>query len=101
MNLDAFAVLCRVAATHGVQLWEFATAKGIGVQRPFYYLLPYLLHPEDWKKQQISKFSADGTVWPGLAGVGLRSERLLEAYRTLPRGNSPWVQFVDLVVKAG
>jgi len=101
MNLDAFAVLCRIAGTNGVRLWEFATAQGIGVQRPFYYLLPYLLHPEKWKKQQISKFSADGTVWPGLAGVGLQSQRLLEAYRTLPRGNSPWVQFVDLVVKAG
>ncbi|MGD0773241.1 MAG: alginate lyase family protein [Candidatus Solibacter sp.] len=99
MNLDAFAVLCRIAATNGVRLWEFATAKGIGVQRAFDYLLPYLLHPENWKKQQISRFSADGTVWPGLAGAALQSPRLLDAYRTLPRGNSPWVQFVDLVVK--
>jgi hypothetical protein len=98
MNLDAFAVLCRIAATNGVRLWEFATAKGIGVRRAFDYLLPYLLHPENWKKQQISKFSADGTVWPGLAGTALQSPRLLDAYRTLPRGNSPWVQFVDLVV---
>jgi hypothetical protein len=101
MNLDAFAILCRVAHTNGVRLWEFSTLKGIGVQRPFYYLLPYLLHPENWKKQQISRFSADGTIWPGLAGVGLQSQRLLEAYGALPRGNSPWVQFVDLVVKAG
>ena len=101
MNLDAFAVLCRVAATGGVQLWEFTTPKGIAVQRSFDYLLPYLLHPENWKKQQISKFNPDGTVWPGLAGVGLHSERLLEAYRTLPRGNSPWVEFVNLAVKAG
>jgi hypothetical protein len=100
MNLDAFAVLCRVAGTNGVRLWEFATARGIGVQRTFEYLLPYLLHPENWKKQQISKFSADGTVWPGLAGVGLQSQRLLEAYRTLPRGNSPWVQLVDLVINS-
>jgi Alginate lyase len=101
MNLDAFAVLCRVAATNGVGLWEFTTPKDLAVRRAFDYLLPYLLHPENWKKQQISKFSADGTVWPGLAGVGLHSERLLEAYRTLPRGNSPWVQFVNLVVTSG
>ena len=101
MNLDAFAVLCRVAATNGVRLWDFTTPKGMAVQRAFEYLLPYLLHPENWKKQQISKFSADGTIWPGLAGAGLHSERLLEAYRTLPRGNSPWVQFVNLVVASG
>ena len=93
--------LFNIAATNGVRLWDFATASGIGVQRSFSYLLPYLLHPENWKKQQISKFSADGTVWPGLAGVGLQPAQLLEAYRTLPRGNSPWVQFVDLVVSAG
>jgi hypothetical protein len=101
MNLDAFAVLCRIAGTNGVRLWEFGTRQGIGVQRPFYYLLPYLLQPETWQKQQISKFSAEGTVWPGLAGVGLQAERLLETYRTLPHGNSPWAQFVDLVVKTG
>ncbi len=101
MNLDAFAVLCRVAATSGVRLWDFTTAKGIAVQHAFDYLLPYLLHPENWKKQQISKFNGDGTVWPGLAGVGLHSDRLLEAYRTLPRSNSPWVQFANLVVTAG
>jgi len=63
------------AGTNGVRLWEFATAKGIGVQRPFYYLLPYVQHAETWKKQQSAKFSADSTVWPGLAGVGLQSER--------------------------
>ena len=100
-NLDAFAVLCRIAATNGVRLWEFATAKGIGVQRPFDYLLPYVLHPENWKEPQISKFSADGTVWLGLAGAALRSQRLLEAYRTLPRGNSPWVSVCGSVGESG
>jgi Alginate lyase len=40
MNLDAFAVLCRVAAANGVDLWHFRTAEGIGVEKAFYYLLP-------------------------------------------------------------
>ena len=56
---------------------------------------------QTWKKEQISKFSSDGAVWPGLAGVGLGSAKLLEGYGGLPRGTSPWVQFVDLAVELG
>jgi hypothetical protein len=99
MNLDGFSVLCRIAETNGVNLWRYRTPKGIGIEKSFHYLMPYLLHPDTWRKQQISRFSADGSVFLGLAGVGLNSEELLAAYRSLPRAHSPWVQFVDLVVR--
>src|SRR4051812_869458 len=59
MNLDAFAVLCRIAATNGVELWA-------GARKAYQYLLPYVQHPERWKKQQISKFNSDSTVFAGL-----------------------------------
>jgi hypothetical protein len=101
MNLDAFATLCRLAQTHGVNLWRFHTAAGIGVDRSFHYLMPYLLHPGTWKKQQIGKYSPDGYVFPGLAGIGLPSPDLLAAYMELPRSESPWVQFIDLLVRTG
>jgi len=99
-NLDAFSVLCRIADAHGVSLWPYRAEKGVGVAKAFDYLMPYVLHPENWKKPQISKFTPDGVVFPGLAGVGLRDAALLEGYRTLPRERSPWVQFVDLLVRA-
>jgi Alginate lyase len=99
MNLDGFATICRIANTNGVKLWSFRSARGVGVEQAFRYLLPYVLRPESWKKQQISKFSAEGTVFSGLAGVGLASEDLLAGYRSLPRAKSPWVEWVDLVVK--
>jgi alginate lyase len=98
MNLDAFSVICRVAETNGVALWKYRTPKGIGVGTAFRYLIPYVQHPETWKKQQISKFNNDGTFFAGLAGVGLPDAELLAAYRKLPRSQSPWVQWVDLVV---
>jgi hypothetical protein len=98
MNLDAFAVICRIAATNGVSLWKYRAESGTGVETAFRYLMPYVQHPETWKKQQISKFNSDGTFFPGLAGVGLPDGELLAAYRTLPRSTSPWVQWVDLVV---
>jgi hypothetical protein len=99
MNLDGFAVLCRIADTSGVNLWRYRTPRGIGIEKAFSYLMPYVQHPETWRKQQISAYSADGSVFLGLAGVGLHSEEMLRAYRALPRSRSPWVQFVDLVVR--
>ena len=101
MNLDGFSVLCRIAETNGADLWRYRTAKGLGIEKAFHYLLPYVVHPETWRQQQISRFSADGTVFPGLSGVGLHSQELLAAYRTLPRARSPWVQLVDLVARSG
>ncbi|HTS48836.1 MAG TPA: alginate lyase family protein [Bryobacteraceae bacterium] len=100
MNLDAFSVICRVAQTHGVNLWTYRTNAGIAVEKSFDYLIPFVQHPDRWRKQQISKYSADGAIFPGLAGVGLHSQTLLSAYRALPRAANPWVQFVDLVVRA-
>jgi len=70
-----------------------------GIEKAFQYLMPYVAHPEKWAKQQITKYNPDGTIFPGLAGAGVKSEELLAAYRALPRGKSPWVQFVDLAVR--
>jgi hypothetical protein len=98
MNLDAFSTVCRLAQLDGEDLWHFHTAKGIGVDRSFRYLMPYVLDPAKWKKEQISKYNADGYVFPGLAGIGLPDAEMLAAYEKMPRATSPWVQFVDAVV---
>ena len=60
MNLDAFAVPSTIAVVNGVELWQLRTAKSIGIQGAFDYLIPYVRHPERWKKQQISKFASSG-----------------------------------------
>ena len=101
MNLDGFSVLCRLAEINGVDLWRFRTPQGIGMEKAFRYLMPYVLNPGSWKKQQISRFEQDRPFFLALAGAGLRSEELLSAYRRLPRASAPWIQFVDLVVKIG
>ncbi|MCU1235643.1 MAG: hypothetical protein JWP63_3610 [Candidatus Solibacter sp.] len=103
MNLDAFSVICRIAEVNSVipALWNYRTARGLGVATAFEYLTPYILHPENWKKEQISKFTADGTFFMGLAGAGLGSKVLLDAYRALPRSGSAWTQFLDLLLKEG
>jgi Alginate lyase len=100
MNLDAFATVCRLAHMSGVDLWNFKTAKGIGVETSFNYLMPYLEQSDKWKKQQINKYSAEGYVFPALAGIGLPSPALLAAYLKLPRSGTAWIQFVDVLVRA-
>jgi hypothetical protein len=99
MNLDAFATICRMAQLDGVDLWNFKTAKGIGVAKAFDYLIPYLLEPTKWTRQQINPYNPGGYYFPGLAGIGLPSEKLLAAYLTLPRAESAWVQLIDMLVR--
>ena len=100
MNADGFATLCRIAQTWGVELWSFETSKGIGYQKVVRYLEPYVLHPEKWKGEQISKFNNNSSVFLGLAGAGLHDKDLLDAYKSLPRADSAWVTFVDLILTA-
>lgn len=99
MNLDGFSILCRIAEGNGVDLWRFKTAKGTGVEKSFYYLMPYVLRPETWKKKQITVFDQDRTVFLALAGLGLQSPELLAAYRKLPRAGTPLVLLVDYLVR--
>ena len=100
MNLDGFSVLCRIAQMNGVDLWRFRSPKGIGVEKAFQYVMPYVLDPKSWRKQQITGFDEDQTIYLGLAGLGLRSPEFLAAYRRLPRADAPWVILVDLLVKS-
>ena len=52
----------RLAQESGVDLWHSA------VEKSFYYLAPYILKPETWKKPQITAFDQDQVIFPGLAG---------------------------------
>jgi hypothetical protein len=92
-NLDAFAVVCCLAQVNGVDLWP-------GVTPAIDYLMPYVLHPETWRKEQITPFEKDRIVFPGLAAAGTKSRKLMETYLGLPRAlSSPWVLLVDLIAK--
>jgi hypothetical protein len=85
MNLDAFAVICRIAQTHGVDLWSYKGPKG-NVQAAFRYLLPYVKAPDTWRKQQISKWTGEATIFPLLSGLD----------RGMPKAKTAWVQWAGL-----
>jgi hypothetical protein len=101
MNLDGYSMLCRVAQLNGVDLWRFRTEAGNGIEKSFSYLLPYVLRPQTWRKPQIAPYEQDRAIFPGLAGLGLRSAELIAAYHKLPRAQAPRVMLVDLLVRTG
>lgn len=98
-NLDAFSVLCRIAQVHGVDLWHFDAPNGGSVAKACNYVIPFVLHPETWHHQQIEKFTPDSLVFPALAGIGLRSSKLLSAHKTLPHANSAWNQLINVLAE--
>jgi hypothetical protein len=100
MNADGFATLCRIAQSSGVNLWSFKTPSGVSYEKVVRYLEPFVLHPDQWKGKQISPFKPDSTIFLGLAGAGLHAKDLVDAYKTLPRADSAWVAFVDMIVSA-
>jgi hypothetical protein len=100
MNLDAFALLCRLAQADGVDLWHFRAPNGAGVEKAFAYLAPFVARPETWRLKQITDFNPGIYYFPGLAGIGLPSRELLAVYRNLPRAKTAWVQFIDLLIRS-
>jgi Alginate lyase len=99
MNLDAFSVVCRLGEMDGQDLWHYRAPNGVGVEKAFHYLAPYLLDPVKWKKEQMTSYSAGGHIFPGLAGIALPSPELLADYRKINHDRSPWIQFIDLIVE--
>ena len=99
-NLDAFAVLCRLAQVAQVDLWQFRDAKGASLGKSIDYLLPFVEHPDAWRKPETNPFQADRIVFPGLAALGTGSQELRESYFALPRALSlPSILWVDLMVR--
>jgi len=100
MNLDAFAVLCRVAARMAC---GYGNSPPQGNRSAAAVLLSASVRPacgdlEEAAEREVQR-GQHGVA--GAGGVGCQSERLLTAYKSLPRGASAWVQFVDMVVKGG
>jgi hypothetical protein len=69
MNLDGFAIICRMAKRAGVDLWRFETPEGAGVLRTVEYLTPFLEDPSRWTKPQITPVRDGRGYATGLAGL--------------------------------
>jgi Alginate lyase len=56
-NLDACVLMCEIAFTKGIDLWNFKTEDGKGIESAVRFLIPYFDNPFLWPYQQL-----DGTI---------------------------------------
>jgi hypothetical protein len=97
-NVEAYAVICRIAQVHGVDLWNLSTANKANLARVIDYLTPYLSEPKKWSKDQIEALQAEGFYSLAFAGMGLRRPDYIALYRKLERPEGAWSSMVDLLV---
>ncbi|MDZ7373754.1 MAG: alginate lyase family protein [candidate division KSB1 bacterium] len=100
MNLDGFTVICRLARNWGSDLYSFELPNGASVRRAIDYLLPYLVRPATWTKEQITPFVPTRRIFLALAGLDLRRPDLLDLYLALPSEGDAIHALLELAVQA-
>jgi len=85
MNLGGFIQLARLGVYCGVDLWNFETSDGRSIRKAVDYLIPFVLEPQKWKYEQITKIedtvpSLMRTI--GLAAVQFKDQKLKEITRS-------------------
>jgi hypothetical protein len=92
MNLDGFALMARMAALSGEDLWR-------GLIRPIEYLAPYLLDPSKWNKPQISPVDRNRGYFLGLAGLHFKRRDWMDAQRRLGLPYNTWGSILQSVLE--
>ncbi len=100
MNLDGFAVLCRLAELRGTDLWNFKTKDGSGVLTSVAYAARFLEHPEEWKKEQISDPAKVRAYFPALAGLAAKRPEWLSLQRKLGFSQDAWGTLLAMIFEA-
>lgn len=62
MNLWAMTWLASMAEQVGVDLWNYQTSDGRGIQKAYSFLKPYVLKPSTWRWQQITNGGAENAL---------------------------------------
>lgn len=97
-NLEAYAMVCRIAQVQGVDLWTLQSKNGATIATVIDYLAPYLSNPHTWNKEQIVDFESTGLYSLAFAGMGLKRPDYVALFRKVERPEGAWMAFVDLVV---
>ena len=80
MNLNGFALLCRMAEVRGQDLWRYRASEGAGVLDAVRYLFPFIKDPDKWKKRQITGFDPKSVYFHALAGLATGDREYLDQF---------------------
>ncbi len=98
MNLDGFALLCRMAKRRGRDLWSFRTKEGAGMLRSIEYIAPFLADPTKWSKPQIAPVGRNRGYSLGLAGMDTGRREWVEMQRGFERSGGSWGDLFGMVL---
>lgn len=99
-NLEAYAVICRIAQIHGTaNLWSVHGRGGTTISTAIDYLIPFLVDPKKWSKEQAGDVPYDSLAFLAFTGMGLADKpEYIETYRKLEHPDTAWISLVDLLV---
>jgi hypothetical protein len=97
-NLEAYAMVCRIAQVQGTDLWSLQAKNGANIGTVIDYLAPALNDPHKWSKEQIVDFDTTGLYSLAFAGMGLKKPEYVALFRKVERPEGAWMAFVDLIV---
>ncbi|HUP05142.1 MAG TPA: alginate lyase family protein [Bryobacteraceae bacterium] len=97
-TLEGQSIVCRIAQTHGVDLWSAASRAGATIANSLDALMAGLGDPKQWSKDQLAAFDSDGIYLMAFAGMGLNKPAYVAEYQKLEKPENAWLALVDLLV---
>lgn len=90
-NLTGLAILAQVAQSLDLDLWQWTTPDGRGIQSAIRWMLPYYLGQKAWAHRQINAFSRPAAAYLlSLAAQGTGHREFATAYDQL--AEHPWTR---------
>jgi len=108
-NVEAFALLCRMAMLKGDNLWNYKTNGSGSVNKTINYLIPFMKQPDKWKKEEIIPFKVQQPLFLALAYISLKNPEYKDLYlkmgklkskKSNEQFNDPFNFLVDMVLVA-
>jgi Alginate lyase len=97
-NLEAFTMVCRIAAVNGTDLWSVRNKNGLDLSSVINYLKPALSNPHKWSREQATDLDTNALYFLAFAGMGLKKPEYIALYQKLEHPEHAWLSLVDLLV---
>jgi hypothetical protein len=91
MNLDGFALLCRMASFDRIDLWR-------KIETPVKYAASFVQNPASWTKPQIVPYKPEQNYFLALSGIGMKKPEYIATQRRLGTPAGAWGEVLALLL---
>ena len=96
-NLEAFAIVCRIAEVQGLDLWNLRGKNGINLSMLIDSVQPSLTDPRKSNHDPALETESDSFYFLAFAGMGLKKPEYIAYYQQREHGDKAWPSLVDLL----